>query len=449
MDRASNMPDTQQLTLLNSPALDQVLDNTQGDTPAAPEVRETGSPDEFCTPLQDLAPRKTTDDGENGKSDGTDKTLSKVLFTNPSEHNELVGANATRLEATPETPTMRRPQPQTNDSPCARNLADVMKRTRHTFEEGYDSDGEIGPFSHVVEEEGPQIFDEDALPNDLPKPSEAVNAGPEVENESSGTGHVPIALPTLIAMGKKELIVELKKRGQAIGGKKGELLERLQKTLAAKVVVRKLGAIGAIKKKANKKATGDNLNGFAPGSHWVPLIPIAAPIQEPENPTFIKARAPTVPEEEADVVKLKHDFSEKFDRPLFTGTHVSDKLWLTHTNGKYIKDANGLPQRVETPREKGEPNPEFVRRHKLSPLSHPPASSRLSFPTVQIRTTSGVLNTPQSKPGQNIQTTRLSAVKPVLEGQSTPSLSPSRWSKSDSTSGCIFLMASPPRQGLR
>ena len=30
------------------------------------------------------------------------------------------------------------------------------------FEEGYDSDGEIGPFSEVVEREGPQDFDEDA-----------------------------------------------------------------------------------------------------------------------------------------------------------------------------------------------------------------------------------------------------------------------------------------------
>ncbi len=43
-----------------------------------------------------------------------------------------------------------------------------MKRYRDGFEEGYDSDGEIGPFSAVVEDKGPQIFDEDALPNNLP-----------------------------------------------------------------------------------------------------------------------------------------------------------------------------------------------------------------------------------------------------------------------------------------
>jgi hypothetical protein len=46
-----------------------------------------------------------------------------------------------------------------------------MKRYRNNFEEGYDSDGEIGPFSNVVEDEGPQIFDEDALTNQ-PKPPE-------------------------------------------------------------------------------------------------------------------------------------------------------------------------------------------------------------------------------------------------------------------------------------
>jgi hypothetical protein len=61
----------------------------------------------------------------------------------------------------------------------------------------------------------------------------------------------------------------------------------------------------------------------------VPLVPITTPIEQPENPTFLKARAPTVPKDNADAV--------------FTGTHVRDKL-LTHDNGKCIKDANGQPK---------------------------------------------------------------------------------------------------------
>jgi hypothetical protein len=54
--------------------------------------------------------------------------LSNVLFTNASEHNELVVASVTRLEDILVTPTMQRCQPQTHTSPRARNLAEVMKR---------------------------------------------------------------------------------------------------------------------------------------------------------------------------------------------------------------------------------------------------------------------------------------------------------------------------------
>jgi hypothetical protein len=335
------MADTQQQHLLNSVELNQVLSDTNEDTPTAPEFRQPGSSDEFLTPLQEVVPRKTTHDGENSQSDGPKSPVSKLLFTNGSEHSELVVASVARLEDIPVTPTMRRCQPQAHPSPCARNLADDMKRNRDRFDEGYDSDGEIGPFSNVLQDEGPQIFDEDALPNNQPKPPEAANTGDTNENESCVVGHVPIDLRTMDAMGKKELTVELKKRGQAINGKKGDLYNRLQKALDAKVAVAKPTEF---KKKAKiKKATPpDNLNGFAPGSYWLPLVPIEAPIDEPENPNFLKARAPTVPEDEAEVVKLKHDFSEKFDRPIFTGTHLSDKL-ETHENGKVIKDEKGQP----------------------------------------------------------------------------------------------------------
>jgi hypothetical protein len=84
---------------LNSAELNQVLNGTTGDTP--------GSPDEFSTPLQDFERRGMTNDGKNSKSDGTNKPLLKVLFINPSEPNDLVGARATRLEVIPETLNMR------------------------------------------------------------------------------------------------------------------------------------------------------------------------------------------------------------------------------------------------------------------------------------------------------------------------------------------------------
>jgi hypothetical protein len=51
------------------------------------------------------------------------------------------------------------------------------------------------------------------------------------------------------------------------------LYDRLQKALDAKVGVAKPGQFRATKKKKMMTMPApDNLNGFAPGSHWVPLV---------------------------------------------------------------------------------------------------------------------------------------------------------------------------------
>jgi hypothetical protein len=48
-------------------------------------------------------------------------------------------------------------------SPHERNLAPTFQQPEVRFQDGYDSDGELGSFSFVVEIEGKQSFDEDAL----------------------------------------------------------------------------------------------------------------------------------------------------------------------------------------------------------------------------------------------------------------------------------------------
>ena len=44
-------------------------------------------------------------------------------------------------------------------SPQQVNLSNIH-RIEHTFEDGYDSDGQIGPFDDAINEEGEQLFDE-------------------------------------------------------------------------------------------------------------------------------------------------------------------------------------------------------------------------------------------------------------------------------------------------
>ena len=52
--------------------------------------------------------------------------------------------------------------PIDKDSPRARNFAHAAK-FEEKYELGYDSDGEAGPWCDMVEEDGPQLFDEEAL----------------------------------------------------------------------------------------------------------------------------------------------------------------------------------------------------------------------------------------------------------------------------------------------
>jgi hypothetical protein len=52
-------------------------------------------------------------------------------------------------------------QPEVFRSPEAKKIAHVIKLNEDQFEQGYDSDGEIGPFFDAIKEEGVQDYDDD------------------------------------------------------------------------------------------------------------------------------------------------------------------------------------------------------------------------------------------------------------------------------------------------
>ena len=248
-------------------------------------------------------------------------------------------------------------------SPRARNLAETFQQREVRFDEGYDSEGELGPFSSVVEIEGKQVAEEEALPqqrkdpldgSDLLGPSDTgpsnaaakdtfltdgANAAQkpastpteleenndETETEAeSQQGKADVILDSQIdKMKVTELKAELKKRKYAVGGKKGELVVRLKKAVA-------LGE--PICNQRNQKGTAfkaskpekPELTGFKEGTKWKVLVANEDCMPEPENPTFTRARAPTVPEAEAEVVPVKYNFNETFNRPTFSGTYEED-----------------------------------------------------------------------------------------------------------------------------
>jgi hypothetical protein len=113
------------------------------------------------------------------------------------------------------------------------------------FDKGYNSDGEIGPHSFVLEEEGQQDYDEGALPTAPPVQQQqpALVAVPEetltevldvLDKKREHSSHVPIAEEALLEMEQADIVVELWKRGQVVGGTKPILLDPLRLALKKK-----------------------------------------------------------------------------------------------------------------------------------------------------------------------------------------------------------------------
>ena len=97
-----------------------------------------------------------------------------------------------------------------------------------------------------------------------------------------------------------------------IKGKKQELVARLKKALEDKVPVIALG-------KSEKGETIADI--FNTDSYWEVLDPQETIAEEPENPTFSRPHAPTVDAKDAEYVPVKHNSSDTFQRPEFTGMY--------------------------------------------------------------------------------------------------------------------------------
>ena len=73
---------------------------------------------------------------------------------------------------------------EVNISPHLRNLNEIS-RIEHEFDEGFDSDGEIGPSCDLEDEEGPQMFDEEPLPEESPDANDNMDASTNENNDNA------------------------------------------------------------------------------------------------------------------------------------------------------------------------------------------------------------------------------------------------------------------------
>jgi len=122
------------------------------------------------------------------------------------------------------------------------------------FDQGYDSDGDIGPFFYASMMEGEQMHDAMPLGEELlfsRLESEENITTEEIVTAEFICHHVAVDEETLLHMKREKLKDELRKRGEKLSGNKSELLDRLRKALSNKVPVGSTNKSKQINKKNN------------------------------------------------------------------------------------------------------------------------------------------------------------------------------------------------------
>jgi hypothetical protein len=243
------------------------------------------------------------------------------------------------------------------------------------FENGEDSDGEVGPFWDTVE--GEQYYDSDDdemhLPSDgLP----ATDSSPELVPNTIPIDNQPnegLPLNTPLDMTEEALLKltngalrdELRKRGQSTNGNKTTMVHRLLTG-----VPRRMPRDAAVRRNQNNTNEGNDdrirgeLNGFAVGAKWRELTPNEVPVSNPESRGNL--RAPTAPEGEE--FNDRHNFDCTFDHAPFTELC---EVFKCDNKGKLMKKRNGEQLMEMVVRSKGRANPDWLKKHKLTPSSKP------------------------------------------------------------------------------
>ena len=238
------------------------------------------------------------------------------------------------------------------NDPAPRSIPNMATEAKASaMEDGYDSDGGVPPPNNTAVEAS-MLEEEEAL-GEAP-PAEEAEDTEEAEAPAAAAPNKPVPIndDDLNKLKVAEIKDQLRIRDVPFSSrlKRPALLERLKQSLHLPVV-----AVIDRKKKPSKKegAKVDDMSEFAPGAYWRVLQADAVVVDEPNNPSFERPRAPTLPEEDVDKFQLpKHNFKERFDRPIFTGTTIADAG-------------------DEVQRTKGEPRLSFLEKHKLTSDSHP------------------------------------------------------------------------------
>lgn len=244
--------------------------------------------------------------------------------------------------------------PQDQGQPKTPERLVINSTNNELVEEGYDSDGLRAPWEgneeeDYSEEELLHVMQTAESGGDVPVVEAMGNPNPTVLTEAA-----------MVSMKVSELKEELKKRALSTRGNKREILQRLKDAVAANApLVAEMGS-----------ETIENLAGdtFDPGARWELLTQDESePVDEEVlNVAGVSFHGPT--SETAGGGAKKLNYSEHFDRMVFTGSAKQPKIYA---NGRIALDQNRNVLYEVKPHTETVPNLEFCQENGLDLDSHP------------------------------------------------------------------------------
>jgi hypothetical protein len=134
---------------------------------------------------------------------------------------DLIGA--AHDPRTPNTVVEVAPSITCNPNRSPRDIKDMKNKEDDSFDDGYDSDREMGPFNNRVDKEGQQLFNEDDDDGVGFVAERAIDDERDVDTNVTDEVHVQILLDEMHKMNLVQLRNELTLRRQSLSGVKFKL----------------------------------------------------------------------------------------------------------------------------------------------------------------------------------------------------------------------------------
>lgn len=240
------------------------------------------------------------------------------------------------------------------------------------FDDGYDSDGQVGPFFDAVANEVDfDSYEEDAHEHVPPVPVVQAEAMPPVPepldpSSSAASSYTPLTQSEIWQMKVKELREALSAQKQRQTGNKSELVERLLQCMHLPPTTNLPGTTSETNANAEVIVTPTD-SCFDPNCRWEQLEPdLTQRVPEPTAGTGLLG--PTTFASGATSEAPKYQYDIEIDHAPFTAL---SKEYVVKRNGEVKKDRHGKPVMDEVIRKKGRPKLSFLEKNKLTIDSHP------------------------------------------------------------------------------